>query len=164
LGLQVDRFITAHAIMLSLIGVPAIYFHSLFGSHGWIEGVKQTGRNRTINREKCQLDKLQNELADENTLRAKVFTRFHQLLLVRSRSSAFDPHGKQKIFNVHPSVFGVERISSDEELHVACLHNVSAQKTAFVTNYSFAIDLFTGQTLQVSNIILDPYQILWMRL
>ena len=60
LDLQVNRFIAAQAIMLSLLGVPGIYFHSLFGSRGWIEGVKQTGRNRTINREKLQFDKLQN--------------------------------------------------------------------------------------------------------
>ena len=50
---QVDRFMAAQAIMLSLAGVPGIYFHSLFGSRGWLEGVKETGRNRTINRQKC---------------------------------------------------------------------------------------------------------------
>ena len=39
---QLDRFLAAHAIMLSLRGVPALYFHSLFGSRGWLEGVQQT--------------------------------------------------------------------------------------------------------------------------
>ncbi len=58
LELQIDRFIAAQAIMLSLVGMPGIYFHSLFGSRGWIEGVKQTGHNRTINREKCQLESI----------------------------------------------------------------------------------------------------------
>jgi sucrose phosphorylase len=51
LEIQVDRFIAAQAIMLSLSGLPGIYFHSMFGSRGWLEGVKQTGHNRTINRE-----------------------------------------------------------------------------------------------------------------
>jgi len=59
LDLQVERFLAAQAIMLSLVGVPGIYFHSLFGSRGWLEGVRQTGHNRTINREKLQFDKLQ---------------------------------------------------------------------------------------------------------
>jgi glycosidase len=32
LDTQIDRFVCAHAIMLALVGVPGIYFHSLFGS------------------------------------------------------------------------------------------------------------------------------------
>jgi sucrose phosphorylase len=164
LELQVNRFIAAQAIMLSLLGVPGIYFHSLFGSRGWIEGVKQTGRNRTINRQKCDLETLQNELVDENSLRAKVFARYCQLLLARSSSPAFHPHCAQKIVDCHPSVFAVERISPDKKSHVLCLHNVSEWKTAFATKYNRATNLFTGQSLLASNISLEPHQILWMRL
>ena len=164
LGLQVDRFIASQAIMLSLLGMPGIYFHSLFGSRGWIEGVKQTGRNRTINREKFQLDELQNELADEDSLRSKVFTRYSQLLKARSSSSAFHPHGTQKILDVHPSVFAVERISPDGKSHALCLHNVSAKEITFATGHETAVDIFTDQPLQVSTVTLEPYQILWMRL
>ncbi len=164
LSLQVDRFIAAQAIMLSLLGVPGIYFHSLFGSRGWIEGVKQTGRNRTINREKLQFDELQNELADESSLRSNVFTRYRQLLKARSSTSAFHPHGTQKILNVHPSVFAIERISPDKKIHVVCLNNVSADEINFTTNYESATDLFTGQSLQAAKITLGPYQILWISL
>jgi sucrose phosphorylase len=164
LGLQADRFIAAQAIMLSLLGVPGIYFHSLFGSRGWIEGVKQTGRNRTINREKLQFDKLQNELADEDSLRSTVFTRYCQLLKARSGTPAFHPHGTQKILDVHPSVFAIERVSPDKETHVVCLHNVSAQEIALATNYELATDLFAGQFLQASKITLEPYQILWLKI
>jgi glucosylglycerate phosphorylase len=164
LSLQVDRFIAAQAIMLSLLGVPGIYFHSLFGSRGWIEGVKQTGRNRTINREKCQLDELQTELADENSLRSNVFTRYSQLLKVRSSTPAFHPHGAQNILDVHPAVFAIERISPDKKLRAFCLHNVSPQQITFTTGYISATDLLTGQPLPVSKITLEPYQILWMRL
>jgi sucrose phosphorylase len=149
LDLQVNRFIAAQAIMLSLLGLPGIYFHSLFGSRGWVEGVKQTSRNRTINREKCEFEKLQNELADENSLRAQVFTRYRQLLLTRSNSPAFHPHGTQKIINLHPSVFAVERISPDGTSRMLCLHNVSAKKINIKTEHATT---------------LLPYQILWMRL
>jgi sucrose phosphorylase len=149
LDLQVNRFIAAQSIMLSLLGVPGIYFHSLFGSRGWLEGVQQTGRNRTINREKCDFETLQNELADENSLRTKVFTRYRQLLLTRSSSPAFHPHGTQKILNLHPSVFAVERISPDGKSRMLCLHNVSANKVVIKTEYATA---------------LTPYQTLWIKL
>jgi len=164
LDLQVNRFIAAQAIMLSLLGVPGIYFHSLFGSRGWIEGVKQTGRNRTINREKLKYDDLQNELADENSLRAKVFTKYCQYLKARSNSSAFHPHGTQKILNVHPFVFAIERVSPDSNSRVLCLHNVSAQEITFTTNYESGTDLFIGQEIRVSKITLESYQVLWVSL
>ena len=164
LDLQVDRFITAQAIMLSIIGVPGIYFHSLFGSRGWLEGVQQTGRNRTINREKLQLDELQDQLADENSLRFKVFTRYSQLLKARSSTSAFHPHGTQKIFDLHPTLFAIERISPDEKSHALCLHNVSQRQISLSLNHESAIDLFTGQKIQTSNVTLEPYQVVWLKI
>jgi len=158
LDLQVNRFIAAQAIMLSLLGLPGIYFHSLFGSRGWIKGEKQTGRNRTINREKCGFEKLQNELADENSLRARVFARYRQLLLMRSGSPAFHPHGTQKILNLHPSVFAVERISPNGNSRVLCLHNVSAEKVDIKTEH------IIPQPGGVDTTTLLPYQILWKKL
>lgn len=163
LDLQVDRFIATQAIMLSLVGVPGIYFHSLFGSRGWIEGVKQTGRSRTINRQKLQYDELQRQLADKNSLRSKVFAKFRDLLKVRSSTPAFYPHGAQNILNVHPSVFAIERISPDEKSRVLCFHNVSEQKVSFTAGYQSAKDLFTGQMMQGSSITLEPYQVLWIK-
>ncbi len=148
--LQVSRFIAAQSIMLSLIGMPGIYFHSLFGSRGWLEGVKQTGRNRTINREKLQFTELQNQLADESSLRSKVFAKYSELLKTRSSSPAFDPHGTQKIMDLHPSVFAVERTSPDGTARVLCLHNVSP------TSVSFSME-------DGSDIILEPYEILWLK-
>lgn len=149
LDLQVNRFIAAQAIMLSLVGVPGIYFHSLFGSRGWTEGVKQTGRNRTINREKLQFDDLQDQLADETSLRSKVFKRYSQLLKMRSASPAFHPHGTQVIHDLHPAVFAVERISPDGLLRILCLHNVCQKAVSFSVNEK--------------QIALEPYQILWLK-
>jgi glycosidase len=148
--LQVSRFIAAQSIMLSLIGMPGIYFHSLFGSRGWTDGVRQTGRNRSINREKLQFDELQSQLADENSLRSKVFSKYSELLKTRSTSTAFDPHGTQKILDLHPSVFAIERTSPDGNAHVLCLHNVNQKSVSF--------SMKDG-----SDIILQPYEILWLK-
>ncbi len=90
--------------------------------------------------------------------------RYRQLLLVRGRTPAFHPHGAQTILDYHPSVFAIERISPDGKSRAVCLHNVSIEPVTFSTDYKTAADLFTGQPLQVSNIMLEPYQILWMSL
>ncbi len=148
LDIQVKRFIAAQAIMLSIIGVPGIYFHSLFGSRNWTEGVKQTGRNRTINREKLQFDALQKELADANSLRSKVFSSISQLLKTRSASPAFNPHGKQIIHDLHPAVFAVERIAPNGKARAMCLQNVSQEKVSFGMNST--------------TVTLEPYEVQWI--
>lgn len=160
---QVNRFICAQAIMLSIIGVPAIYFHSLFGSRNWHEGVEQTGHNRTINRQKCLYTELQKELQNENSLRAKVFKKYSALLKARRSSSAFHPHGAQKILEFHKSIFAVERIAPNEKLSVVCLYNISSQKISFSTNFESAFDLLNNQTVQISNLSLEPYQVMWAK-
>ena len=164
LELQIDRFMASQAVMLSLVGVPGIYFHSLFGSRGWYEGVKQTGRNRTINREKLDFESLQRELGDLQSLRGRVFVHYRELLHARSSSPAFHPHGRQKILDLHPSVFALERTSPDEQTKVLCLHNVSSNEIHFSTHYESGTDLLTGQPLESSTITLNPYQISWMKL
>lgn len=164
LEIQVDRFIAAQAIMLSLLGLPGIYFHSMFGSRGWLEGVKQTGHNRTINREKCNFEELKSELDDPNSLRARVFARYGKLVAARSHCSAFHPHGGQIILDIHPTVFAIERISPDERSRALCLHNISAEEVHFNIHYKAGKNLFTNETLQVSKVTLEPYQILWMSL
>ena len=50
--------------MLALAGVPGIYFHSLFGSRGWPEGVAQSGHKRAINRQKIDRAEVERALND----------------------------------------------------------------------------------------------------
>ena len=158
LDLQVSRFMAAQACMLALLGVPGIYFHSLFGSRGWRAGVEQSGMNRTINRQKCSLEELQPELADQNSVRSKVFSRYRQLLSLRRSSPAFHPHGTQSILDVHPSVFALERIAPGGKSHMICMHNVSEMRVTFTYPQAGAFQNLTG-----AEMTLEPYQILWMQ-
>ncbi|MDQ2692862.1 MAG: sugar phosphorylase, partial [Chloroflexota bacterium] len=110
---QIDRFMAAQAIMLALVGVPGIYFHSLFGSRSWRAGVDLTGRNRTINRQKFDLASFERELEEESSLRYQVFQRYAQLLRARAGSPAFHPHGRQEILEYGEAVFAILRFSPD---------------------------------------------------
>jgi len=98
-SLQVRRFLTSQAIMLSLRGLPGIYIHSLLGSRNWKEGVALTGKERTINRQKLNLDELEKALHSPGSLRAKVFKGYGKLLVERSKSAAFHPQGAQRILH-----------------------------------------------------------------
>ncbi|HEX5807041.1 MAG TPA: alpha-amylase family glycosyl hydrolase [Anaerolineales bacterium] len=172
LSIQVDRFMAAQAIMLALAGVPGIYFHSLFGSRSWREGVDITGRNRTINRQKFELSPLESELSDPSSVRHQVFQRYAQLLQARSTSPAFHPHGAQQVLDAGDAVFALLRISPNAVERVLCLQNITDQsqqigveKLAGLSPGPFT-DLSTGQVINGSStngLSLEPYQTLWLR-
>jgi glycosidase len=144
LAMQIDRFMATQAILLSLRGLPGIYFHSLFGSRNWLAGVDATGHNRTINRQKLARTGLEDALADSNTFRAQVFALYRALLARRAASAAFHPHGGQKILEMGRDVFAVLRSSPAGDKQVLCLQNVTGQKQ-------------TSETY-----MLEPYQTLWL--
>ena len=169
---QVDRFIASQAIMLALVGVPGIYFHSLFGSRSWRAGVDQTGRNRTINRQKFELASFESELTDGTSLRYQVFRRYAQLIEARCASSAFHPHGKQQILDCDEGVFALLRLSQDASQRVLCLHNISDEpqnvkidSKDIVSWSSQLTDLITNREVDdpiTGNLLLQPYQTLWL--
>lgn len=143
--LQVRRFLCAQALLLSLKGLPGIYFHSLFGSRNWQQGVAQTGMARSINREKLKLDALESELADATSIRAAVFSGYADLLRQRAGSRAFHPQGGQEVLNLGPGIFALRRTSPDGRESVLCLHNVS------------------GETEQAGGVDLEAYEYKWVR-
>ena len=124
---QIDRFISAHAIMLALVGLPGIYFHSLFGSRSWIEGVHKSGANRAINRQKLDLVELERDLNDPFSLRARIFSGMMDLIQKRSKLPALDPYGSQQVLQCGDTIFGVLRADRDEKRFVVCLHSVAPE-------------------------------------
>lgn len=173
---QVDRFMVAQAILLSLAGVPGIYVHSLFGSRGWREGVALTGRYRTINRQKFRRAELEQELADPNSLRHQVFNRYRALLKARTAERAFHPRGEQQVLAVNPALFSFVRTAPDESSRVLCLHNVSSLAQPLTINLSRVgvppstdlTDLLSGRKYSVDGdqtlmLTVPPYAALWIR-
>jgi glycosidase len=168
---QVDRFIAAHAIMFAVVGVPGIYFQSLLGSRGWLEGVALTGQNRTINRQKLQRDELEAELARPTSLRRHVFQRLSRLLRVRRGHPAFDPYGSQRVIPCGESVFALLRESRQGADRALCLQNVSGAVQGVKVNLPAILgsggymDLISGKKLGVQNqrtLVLQPNEVLWI--
>lgn len=163
------RFLAAQAIMLALRGVPGIYFHSLFGSRNWREGVAQSGRLRTINREKLPRRRLEQELADPHALRHHVFQGYQALLRARTAEPAFHPNGEQTVVFADPVLFALWRRSPDGRSRVLCLHNVTAaaQAVALSVDGAHFRDLLTGQRYEAVNGTLrletPPYGALWLK-
>jgi sucrose phosphorylase len=169
--LAARKFLTAQAIMLSLQGVPGIYFHSLFGSRGDRAGVDASGIKRRINRQKLQRAGLENELSDPASLRALIFGGYRELLRVRRGQAAFHPSAPQHVLDLDPRVFAVLRETKDRRERVLCLHNVSAApvtcRTSDVDGEGKVTLLFgkeTGSRTTDGSQELQPYETRWLRL
>ncbi len=169
------RFLTSQAIMLAIRGVPGIYFHSMFGSRGWIEGVKRTGLARTINRQKLNAEDLRSDLLKAGSLRSYVYQGYCKLMKVRRSWEAFHPSAGQSIKMIHPSLFTCSRTSIDGTKRFIGIHNVSRHPIeAHLSSSELDCDLSTGvldlledRKLDISrdgeiNISLPPYGTLWL--
>ena len=116
----------------------------------------------------------ESELADEASLRHHVFHRYAQLLQARNASSAFHPHGGQRVLDCGESIFTLLRLSPDGSQRVLCLHNISDKpqsaafnlKDVFDSSSGQLIDLITNQAINDplnGHLVLHPYQTLWLR-
>ncbi|MEE9599231.1 MAG: hypothetical protein V3V66_02110, partial [Anaerolineales bacterium] len=165
----VKRFLASQAIMLSLSGVPGIYIHSLFGSPNSHTSVIETGRVRSINREKFQLSEIERELKDGSSRSSKVFSAYTHLLDIRKAQLAFKPLAPQQILDLDCQVFGVCRNTTDDSESIMCLVNVTNLPVELSldnqeNDLSFpGVDLLTGEKYTYPEISLDPYQILWIK-
>lgn len=167
---QVNRFLCAQAIMLSLRGMPGIYFHSLFGSRNDRAGADSSGIARRINRQKFERAELERALNEPESLRAQVLTRYAELLRARRAEPAFKPYSAQQVLELDARVFAVQR--GDSETEVLCLHNVT-NETVLVESVGAEPrtkwkNLFTAEAFEVNDagvlqIELQPYEIAWLK-
>ncbi|MFN8471129.1 MAG: alpha-amylase family glycosyl hydrolase [Anaerolineae bacterium] len=155
------RFIASQAIMLALAGVPGIYLPSLFGARNWQAGVRVTGHARTINRQKFDLSLLMERLASPRSQAGRVFRRYSDLLRLRRAHAAFHPNAAQRVLDVHPSVFAVERQSVDGAERVLALHNVSSHEVTITLPDGNWLDL-QRRSRHSGGFALAPYQVAWL--
>ena len=167
LGLQ--RFVCAHAIMLALEGIPAIYIHSLVGTHNDHQRVENSGHNRAINRHQWNYTKLEEALADQNSSHYIVYNQLKQLLKIRRQQSAFHPNATQFTLHLGDQLFGFWRQSLDRQQSVFCISNISDQgQTLTLADINLIDneqwhDLISGQPCSGGNgIEMEPYQTVWI--
>ena len=123
--IRTARFRLAHAIALSMRGVPAVYLHSLVGSRSAPHLVEQSGAARSINRERLEMKTLDAELNAPESLRAKVHSTINSLLIARSSVPAFHPLGQQEILDLGNQWFVIRRTHDGSS--VLCVHNVTGE-------------------------------------
>jgi sucrose phosphorylase len=145
------------------------YAHSLFGSHNDTVGMAETGRARTINRQKWLKVEVEAVLANPASHSYQVFERYRQLLQARREQAAFHPNGAQQVVGGNPALFSLLRISPDGRERVLCLHNITARPQPVAIDElplrGSVRNLLSGETVNLgdgSPIELPPYGVLWL--
>jgi sucrose phosphorylase len=162
--LHILRFLASQAVALALPGVPAIYIHSILGTPNWIEGVRKTGRNRTINRAKLGFDAVCEALDQSHSVRARIFYPYLAMIRARTLQPAFHPAAGMEIINLDHRVFAIKRFCARQRLFA--LTNFSGQSVRFALpveegNGPFR-DLLSGSVFDPGRMALSAYQTVWL--
>ena len=147
--------LAAHSILFTVLGVPAVYYHSLFGSRSDQEGMVATGINRRINRAVLDADELAAELRQDGR-RRRIFEGTGHMLRTRRRQPAFSPFGEQEVLDLDPRVFAVRRRAGGQEL--LCVTNVTGESVPLP--HTAGRDVLTGEVH--SEAVLGPRGFVWL--
>lgn len=156
----VQKFMSSQCVLASVMGMPAIYYHSLLASRNAYADYHASGIKRRINREKLDLDQLERELRDRDSVRRKVLDRYLEMLTLRKRQEAFSPNSRQEVLFLDDRVFSLLR--GDVGKRVLVLINVSGEHVTLETRYQ-GTELFTGETWK-GRMDLLPYGYHWILL
>jgi sucrose phosphorylase len=166
-AMQIKRFLMSQAIAMSIAGVPAIYIHSLLGSHNYIEGMAQTGQNRTINREKLDAATINAELNNPSSFRAKILNGYIALLAKRVQHRAFHPNSAQQALDLHNDhVFALLRTAVDDSERILAVFNICNQEQPVDLSQWLQTpspDLLSGQAVEAQT-VLPPYAVYFIPL
>jgi glycosidase len=153
----VVRGMAAHAILLSLIGVPAIYYHSLLGSGQDRAGMEESDIARRINRQVLDADLLAAELGT-SPRRSGMLEGLRALLELRRTLPAFSPFADQRVELLDPRAFVVRRAVGTPDEVIAAI-NVSDETVPLPSLAGF--DVISGRSF--SGIDLEPFGYVWLR-
>ena len=160
-----ERYVSAHAIMISFEGIPAIYFNSMFGTSNDEAKYIITGNNRDLNRYKWNYKNISKKLDNKNSKQSIFFKEISNLLRVRKKQKAFHPNASRHNLNLGSNFFSFKRVSIDKNQTIICITNLSSkiQKTHLNKIYHSWNNLI-GPKIETKNklLILKPFETIWL--
>lgn len=170
--LKIKRMLVTQATVLAMPGVPGIYFHSLVGSQNYHDGVKHSGINRTINREKYNIDWLEKELCQLGSLAKTIFDSYKRMISIRINEEAFNPFGEFNFLTLDKRVFAIDKFDINKTQRILALNNYSNEKVSITLPKEIKLPLYDILNSSFSDessekkeqiIELEPYQVMWLK-
>ena len=161
-----ERYISAHAIMISFEGVPAVYFNSLFGTSNDEAKYIITGNNRDVNRYRWNQKHILNHLKNSKSKQSIFYKSLTNLLSIRTKQKAFHPNASRTTLNMGSKIFCFQRKSIDKKQSIICLTNLSSKPQYLPLNKKFRNwkNLINQKLYILPNkrLKLEPFQTVWL--
>ncbi len=160
-----ERYISAHSIMFSFEGIPALYFNSLFGNANDETRYVITGNKRDVNRYKWNYENISKKLENKNSKQSIIYKKISNLLSVRVKQKAFHPNAARYNINLGPKIFSFKRVSLNKKQTIICITNLSSkiQRVRIEKTYHNWINLI-GPKVEIKDklLILKPFETIWL--
>ena len=159
-----ERYLAAHAIMISFEGVPAVYFNSLFGKSNDEAKYIITGNNRDINRYKWNYKNIIKNLKDKKSKQSIFYNSIIKLLKIRRKQKAFHPNALRYNIKLSSKVFSFKRVSIDKKQTIICITSLSSkiQKIRLNENYINWKNLIGKTNFKRNVLSLKPFETIWL--
>jgi len=161
-----ERFISAHAIMVSFDGIPAIYFNSIFGTSNDEAKFIITGNNRDVNRYKWNYKNITRKLKDYKSKQSIFYQNICNLINIRRKQKAFHPDASRLNINFGKKIYGFKRVSKDKKQTIICITNLSSriQKTKIFKKNQKMYNLMNSKVLIKNEkfLVLKPFETVWL--
>ncbi len=160
-----ERYVSAHSIIMSFEGIPAVYFNSLFGKSNDEAKYIITGNKRDVNRYKWNYKNISKKLDNKNSKQSIFFQKISNLLSIRRKQKAFHPNASRQNINLGSKIFSFKRISIDRKQTVICITNLSSiTQKAHLDKVYYNWKNLIGSKIKVNNklLILKPFETIWL--
>ena len=160
-----ERYVSAHAIMVSFEGIPAVYFNSLFGKSNDEAKYIITGNNRDVNRYKWNFNNITTKLRDKKSKQSIFYRNIGALLKIKRKQKAFHPNASRFNINLGSKIFCFKRISKDKKQSIICMTNLSSKiQTPNFKKIGGYSDLLNSNLKfrEGNSLILKPFQTVWL--
>ena len=160
-----ERYVSAHSIMISFEGIPALYFNSLFGKSNDETRYIITGNNRDVNRYKWNYKNISKRLDNKNSKQSIFYQKISNLLSVKRKQKAFHPNAARYNMNLGSKIFSFKRVSINKRQTIICISNLSSkiQRVNLNKIYHNWKNLI-GPKIEIKNklLIVKPFETIWL--
>ncbi len=158
-----ERYISAHAIMIAFEGIPAIYFNSIFGTSNDEYKYIISGNKRDLNRYKWNKNRLEKLLNDKTSKQSVFYQKIMNLIYIKKQNKAFHPNAKRENLNMGRKIFCFKRISLDKKQVIYNITNLSSKPQKLNLNSKFKKYKNLLGRPNISHMLeLKPHQTLWL--
>ena len=161
-----ERYISAHAIMFALEGVPAVYFNSLFATSNDEQKYIITGNNRDINRYKWNKKNILNLLKNKDSKQSYFYNTITELLDIRKKQKAFHPNSLRTNINLGSQIFCFKRVSLDKKQTIISITNLTSKSRfpKLSKRYILWKNLINPKSkiIKKKSLKLRPFETMWL--